>query len=275
MVTSQVLLVLWIGVGFYVFAFILALIGKIFQKNKAEYLSVYFLIIGFILNGVAIVLKWWQLGRGPYDSFYDLLVSNAWAAVFFLLLLLWRLPKLKVLSLFVLPVVFLMLGWTSLYLPSSKPMPANFDTIWLAIHVVFAKLAFGSCAVSSALSGLYLWRFKRGEAVDGTGVLPKKLEELSYQLAAFGFINWGIMIAAGAIWANNAWGRYWGWDPIETWSLVSWLYYGAYLHLRRTFGWRGVKAAWVSVLGFAIISFSLIGVLFVFPGIHAYLKPGV
>lgn len=272
MVVNWHIITLWAGVGLYILAFLSGLAGRIFSEEKAARWSLYLLILGFLSHGSAIGIRWVGTGQGPYDSFYDVLVANGWTAVLFLLFIIWRIPGLKVLTLFVMPVVFLMLGSAVLTSPMLRPLPETYATYWLVVHVLFAKLAYGSCLLSFALAALYLWRRSRNRAVDGTGTTPRSLDELSYQFAAFGFINLGIMIASGAIWANDAWGRYWGWDPLETWALVSWFIYGVYLHLRRTMGWRGEKAAWVAIGGFVLMIFTYFAVSFVFTGIHENLS---
>ena len=271
MVASWHIFNLWAGVAFYVIAFVMGVIGKVFDKPNTTNRSLYLLIAGTLLHGTAIIIRWIDTGRGPYDSMYDLLISNAWIAVAFLLLLLWRFPTMKILTIVVLPVIILMLGSTVLTSSVIKPLPESYQTYWLVIHVGFAKLAYGSCLISFALAIIYIWRRKREQAIDESGLTPRRIDELSYQFAIFGFINLGIMIAAGAIWANNSWGRYWGWDPIETWALVSWLIYGIYLHLRRTMGWRGEKASWLSVGCFVLMGFSYFIVSYIFSGLHQYL----
>jgi ABC-type transport system involved in cytochrome c biogenesis permease subunit len=130
---------------------------------------------------------------------------------------------------------------------------------WLMVHVVFAWLAFGSYVVASALAGYFLWVTRRAVPVpepDRRGLV----DELAARLIAFGFVSDSVMIASGAIWAHGLWGRYWAWDPIETWSLVSWLVYGVNLHLRFTLGWQGRRAAWVAVL-------SVLGIIVTFFGL--------
>jgi len=106
------------------------------------------------------------------------------------------------------------------------------------------------------------------------GKLPatEKLDILIYRFSAFAFVMLGIMIASGAVWAYKAWGRYWGWDPIETWALISWLVYGLYLHLRITLGWKGRRAAWLALFAVVLVIFSFFGIPLVYPSVHEHLK---
>jgi cytochrome c-type biogenesis protein CcsB len=146
---------------------------------------------------------------------------------------------------------------------------------WLNIHVVFAKLSYGAFIIAFALALVFLFRER------ATGTLSEMLEklpgqdtidDLQFRFVGIGFVFLGIMIASGAIWANEAWGRYWAWDPIETWSLISWVVYALYLHTRLTLGWHGSRSAWFACLALPVVVFSLIGVPLVYQSIHgAYL----
>jgi len=142
--------------------------------------------------------------------------------------------------------------------------------------VMFAKLTYTAFIASFAIAVAYLVRDRGGSGPlhDVLDKLPSQdvLDDLSYRFIGAGFIFLGIMIVAGAIWANEAWGRYWGWDPIETWSLISWVVYAVYLHVRLTLGWRGRRAAWFAAAALPIVLFTLIGVPVAYQSIHgAYL----
>jgi len=142
--------------------------------------------------------------------------------------------------------------------------------------VTFAKLSYASFIAAFAIGVVYLLR-ERKDVKPGTLLarLPEQrvLDELSFQFVSVGFIFLSVMIVAGAIWANEAWGRYWNWDPIETWSLISWIVYAAYLHTRLTLGWKGSRSAWFAVAALPVMAFTLIGVPLAYNSIHgAYLK---
>ncbi len=150
---------------------------------------------------------------------------------------------------------------------------AKLASWWLAIHVLFANAAFASFLGAFGLSIAFLMQ-ERG-SIGRLGKFARKLpapEVVDYLASRFvvaGFIFWGIMISSGAVWANEAWGRYWGWDPIETWSLVVWMVYAIYLHLRLTMGWRGRRLAWIAIVAMPFAMFCAIGIPFVFKSIHA------
>ena len=146
---------------------------------------------------------------------------------------------------------------------------------WLNIHVLFAKFSYMSFIAAFGLAIVYLIQTRRTAEPGGLiSRLPpaEVVEDLSFRFVAVGFIFLTVMIAAGSIWANEAWGRYWAWDPIETWSLISWLVYAGYLHTRLTLGWRGERSAWYAALALPVIVFTLIGVPLAYHSIHgAYL----
>jgi len=141
-------------------------------------------------------------------------------------------------------------------LPLEPPYRSN----WLYVHVLFAWLAFGSYMVAAGVGAVTILRQRLLNMFSFNLPVEKLLDELSFRLILFGFLAESIMIGSGAIWAHGLWGRYWGWDPVETWSLISWLTYGLNLHLRLTYGWRGKRAAWLAI-------FSLFGVIALFFGI--------
>lgn len=146
---------------------------------------------------------------------------------------------------------------------------------WLDFHVFTTFIGYAGFAISFGLSILYLIK-ERSEAKSQRSALvesfppAKTLDELSYRAIAWGFPFLAVGIVSGAVWANYAWGTYWSWDPKETWSLITWFIYAAYLHARVTRGWRGKRAAYISIAGFAAVIFLYWGVSFVLPGLHAY-----
>ena len=146
---------------------------------------------------------------------------------------------------------------------------------WLDFHVFTTFIGYAAFAIAFGLSIMYLLKL-RNEEKGGSGAVISKLpdsdtlDEISYRAIAWGFPFLGVGIVSGAVWANYAWGTYWSWDPKETWSLITWLLYAAYLHGRVTRGWRGKKCAYLSVAGFLAVMFLYWGVSFILPGLHAY-----
>jgi cytochrome c-type biogenesis protein CcsB len=170
------------------------------------------------------------------------------------------------------------LAVTVFYVDVSPLMPA-LHSVWFVIHIAAAALSGAAFNVGGIAAGLYLLK-SRAEQRAGAGAvlsgwaarLPSAdaLDRISYRFHAFAFPLWTFTIAAGAIWAEFAWGRFWGWDPKETWSLVTWIVYAAYLHARATAGWKGRRAAVMALVGLAAFWFNFIGVNLLFSGLHSY-----
>jgi cytochrome c-type biogenesis protein CcsB len=160
------------------------------------------------------------------------------------------------------------------------PLVAALRSSWLAVHVTAAITGFGIFFVSSIASIAYLVRTRydarlaAGEARTDSTIarLPSAatLDRVAHRTAVFGFPIWTFAVIAGAIWAESAWGRFWGWDPKETWAFIAWVVYAAYLHARTTAGWRGRPAAWVNVTGLVVMVFNLLYVNMVSTGLHSY-----
>lgn len=215
---------------------------------------------------VGLVLRSIHTGHAPFANQYEFACSFAWgitaAYVFFE-----RRYGVRALSLMVLPLPVVMLFYASTVGAEAVPlMPALQNHLLLTLHVVTAVIAYGAAGVSAGAAVLYLVRPHlkfRG--------LPSEelLDEIGYRAVVIAFPLLTIMIILGAVWADIAWGRYWSWDPKETSALVTWLIYGGYLHARVVRDWRGKKAAWLLVLGFAAILFTYFGNLF-FGGLHSY-----
>lgn len=273
--TNEIVL-MWTAVTAYALGAVLFVVGAVFGREKLEKLALWFSLGGVVPHVAAIAIRWVRVGHGPAIGFYEVVSSYALFAVLAFALLVWRVPGLRRLGTVVMPVVFLLIGGAMLAPTSDLEVSATLASWWLTIHVLFAKLATGSFITAFALALAYLMREKRP---DGTMArwfsrLPDQeiVDDLSFRFVAVGFIFLSIMIVAGAIWANEAWNRYWAWDPIETWSLIWWLTYAVYLHLRLTLGWRGTKSAWLAVAALPIALFAAVGVAIVFNSIHgAYL----
>lgn len=259
----------WVTVVLYAVSGVMFAAGLIFRKDWALKLGFGLAVAGFAFHTAALGLRWAAAGRAPFMRRYEVFSSNVWMGMAFYIAGAWRKPSIRTAGVFVMPIAFLLIGMAVMASPEIRQLPATFRNPWLPVHIAFAKLAFAGCLLGSGLAVLYLLRVKRPEA--WAARLPELavLDELSYQFIAFGFVSLGIMIISGAIWAESAWGRYWAWDPVETWSLISWAVYGIYLHLRRMHGWRGERAAWFSLFGLVTLMFVLFWLGIAFPGNHS------
>ena len=233
---------------------------------------------GFAAHGAALLLRWkssYDLGLGhvPLANFYESLVFFSWAILLLYLLADWR-TRNRGMGAFVLPVAFLALAYASLASGVSdriQPLIPALQSNWLTVHVVTCFLAYACFTLAFALG---LMRLIRGEA-PGDGAFLRlipgndALEELLHQNVVLGFVLLSLGIMTGSIWAHYAWGSYWSWDPKETWSLITWIVYALMLHARTVRGWRGRRMAVLSLVGFACVIFTYLGVNYL-NSLHSY-----
>jgi cytochrome c-type biogenesis protein CcsB len=232
--------------------------------------------LGWVLHVGSVLTRGLAAGRVPWGNMYEFSSAICLSAVT-VFLVVQRRRQWRRLGLFVmLPVLAgLGLATTVLYTPVGPLVPA-LHSYWLVIHVPAAITASGLFTVASVLAGLYLLRTGRKQtgalarAVRAVVPSAEELDELCFRLIAIAFPIWTFAVVAGAIWADKAWGRYWGWDPKETWAFITWVIYAAYLHARVTAGWRGRKAAALAMVGAAAITFNYFGVNMWIVGLHSY-----
>lgn len=226
------------------------------------------ILIGFLTHTIAICARYQAQGHLPWSGDYESAMMGGWFIIAGTLFVGWRNKALQALATASVPLVVIMMGFGVMRNPVLTPMAASLKNYWLYIHVYFAWLAFGAYTLAMAAGVLYL--MKRKSSKSGV-VNPSyerfpslyRLDELIFRYVVFGFITDTIMIAAGAIWAKDLWGSYWSWDPVETWSLISWLSYGICIHLRITFGWRNERLAWLAIAALSTVIISFFGVTFV------------
>jgi len=245
------------------------------RTERVGRLASAFMIIGFLLLLVAVVLRGISANRVPWGNMYEFSITGALA---FSAAYLFGLKKYKIrfLGLPVAIAVLLTLGTaiTLLYRPSAPLVPA-LKSPWLVIHVSTAIISGGVFLLANCIAGTYLIldRYEqKGVRPNWALKLPtlEALDNLSYRLVALVFPLWSFSVIAGAIWAEAAWGRYWGWDPKETWAFITWAAYAAYLHARVTVGWRGRKAAWLCLFAGSTFLFNYIYVNVWGTGRHTY-----
>ena len=236
-------------------------------------------ILAFVFHLAATVGRGVSAGRVPWSNMYEFALTATLAIVFiYLIVNIWA--DLRFLGVLVTGLVLLFLGVARVnYYVAVVPLPPALDSYWLVLHIIVAVLATGFFTLSFGLSVVQLLQSRRQRRLAENlpsktaflGTLPSadRLENLAYRLAIVGFVFWTFTLIAGSIWAEHAWGRYWGWDPKETAALVTWLVYGAFLHARVVRDWRGTKASWLLVIGFLTILFAYFGNHF-FGGLHSY-----
>lgn len=238
-------------------------------------------VLGAVFHLGSVAIRGIAVDRVPWGNMYEFTLVVGLVATIAWLITLIRMPKLSYLGLFVmLPVVLLMFLAGTLYTKASKLVPA-LQSYWLAIHVSSIAVAEGILLTSAALTGAYLVRarYDRIAATGGSGRFAQwgarlpaaaSLDKAAYRTVAFAFPIYTAGVIFGAIWAEAAWGRYWGWDPKETWAFIAWVVYAMYLHARATAGWKGSRAAYINLLGFAAMTFNFFVVNIVISGLHSY-----
>ncbi|MFA1549346.1 c-type cytochrome biogenesis protein CcsB [Actinomadura chokoriensis] len=240
-------------------------------------LAVVLNVLGWGAHLGVLVTRGLAANRWPWGNMYEFLTAIAFAAVTAYLVVMFR-YKARFLGAFVMVAAAIALGVANIWLYDSVgPVSPALNSYWIAIHVTAAIIATGAFTVAGAATVLYLVKDRaesRGGAAEG-GVLSRlpsteALDRLSMRVTMFAFPIWTAAIIMGAIWADQAWGRYWGWDPKEVWSFITWVIYAAYLHARATAGWKGRKAAVLSLIAFAALMFNFFGVNYIFSGLHSY-----
>jgi cytochrome c-type biogenesis protein CcsB len=257
--------------------------AKSVKKTKLDFsrtervgrLASAFMVLGFLLLTAGVIFRGISASRVPWGNMYEFSITGAFAFSGAYLLALKK-YKLRWLGLPVSLAVLLTLGTaiTLLYRPSAPLVPALKST-WLVIHVSAAIISGGVFLLANSIAGAYLIL----DRYEQKGVRPiwaqklpslEVLDNLSYRLVALVFPLWTFAVIAGAIWAESAWGRYWGWDPKETWAFITWVAYAAYLHARVTVGWRGRKAAWLCLFAGSTFLFNYIYINVWGTGRHTY-----
>jgi len=270
-----------ISMGIYLISSLSYLIFATSQNKKLGILSTSLLTVGLILHSGGLVFRWLethQTGYGyvPLSNMYESLIFFSWTIVLVYLVLEFKYQQ-KIIGVFVTPFAFLAIALTSI-IPGIdakiSPLVPALQSNWLTIHVTTCFLGYASFAVSFGISILYLVRDKKEGQQEGVlKWIPSTsiLDEINYKSIVIGFPMLTLGIITGAAWAHYAWGTYWSWDPKETWSLITWFIYAAFLHARFTRDWRGRNAAILSIVGFTAVLFTYFGVNYLISGLHSYL----
>ena len=233
-------------------------------------------IVGWVVHVTALVLRGLAAGRVPWADLYEFAMTGTAIMIgVFIFIQFWR--DVKFLGAYITAIVVLLLGLASVnfYVPVGPLNPA-LQSAWLVIHVFVATLGTGFFAVGGGRSIAQLLQARR-EAGGLTRVpflatfpASEALENIAYRVIVVGFAFWTFTLMAGAIWAERAWGRYWGWDTKEVWTFIIWVVFAGYIHARATRGWRGSRSAWLAIIGFVAVLFNFTVVNLFFQGLHAY-----
>ncbi len=262
----------YIALVLYLLSTVLYFLFMINKNEKAGKAGSIVVRIGFVLHTLALIFRTIGAKRLPLSNQYEFATSFAWAIALFFIIFEKRM-KFRALGTFVVPIIFLIIGYAALQNKAVRPLMPALQSYWLVIHVVLAIFSYGSFAVAAGISIMYLLKDKFTDDAFMKKHIPssEKLDIYSYRFVALGFLLLTLVIITGAIWAEVAWGRYWYWDPKETWALITWIIYAIYLHLRISRGWKDRRAAIFCIIGFACVLFTYIGVNTLLPSLHSYL----
>ena len=256
-----------------------------FRNRKFGQVITGIVIFGLVVHTAALGMRWYesyQLGHGhiPLSNLYESLMSLSWTTVIIYLIVEYR-YKSKALGVFIFPLISIAMAYASLspnIQDEIEPLVPALQSNWLTSHVLTCFMGYAAFTVAFGLGIMYFLKIaaagKKGKMIAGfIHLLPDVdvADELMYQSAALGFVFLTLGIMTGSVWAHYAWGSYWSWDPKETWSLITWLIYALMLHARHVRGWRGARMTLLSIIGFACVLFTYLGVNYL-AGLHSYLK---
>jgi cytochrome c-type biogenesis protein CcsB len=264
----------------YGLAAVLYVFSWVFRKDMPGKLATWVTLAACIGNAAGLALRWYesyQIGSGyghaPLSNIYESLTFFA-LTIGTIYLIVERRYGSRVIGVFALPLAFFALAYASFGTSDRiQPLIPALKSNWLIAHVISCFIGYAAFGVAFGVSIMFLFKADGSREDDG-GILARMpdvavLDELTHQLIMFGFLFLTVGIITGAVWANSAWGRYWGWDPKETWSFITWLIYASLLHFRMMRGWRGKRIAVLSIIGFAAVLFTYFGVNLL-PGLHSY-----
>lgn len=257
------------------------------KNNTVALVATLSALTGFVIQTIGLGLRWYESyailgsehGRAPLTNMYESVIFFAWSILLVYLIFDWK-YKHRAVGAFVMPIALFSMLWAQMSLNKSiDPLVPALQSNWLTYHVITCFIGYAGFAIACGVSIMFLLKIGKEEKHQGPepmggilGMFPptKVLDDLNYKAIMIGFPMLTLGIITGAAWAYYAWGTYWSWDPKETWSLIVWFVYAAFLHARITRGWVGRRAAWLSIIGFAATMFCYLGVNLYLSGLHSY-----
>lgn len=252
--------------------------GTAYGRSPSARVGVALTLLAWMLHLAGDILRGLAAGRVPWANMYEFALTGTLVmATVFLVVVFAATFDVRFLGTFLVGFVVLLLGAATVkFYVVVAPLPPALQSYWLVVHVFVASSAVGFFVVGGAVSFLQLLQTRRERRADGPrglfATLPDsvRLERFAYRITVIGFVLWTFTLIAGAIWAEKAWGRYWGWDNKEIWTFIVWVVFAGYIHARSTRGWRGVASAWLAIVGFAAVIFNFTVVNIFFAGLHSY-----
>jgi len=243
-----------------------------FQKNYLHKAGYYLMLAGLLCHSLAIGYRFAQTGHFPVNNLYETLMLSGWAIAVAFILFQYKF-NLRILGVYAAPLAALVT--IAAYLVPNEPVEMNYilNSMWIVFHVIVILIGEASFALACGLGILYLMQ-EHAIKTKSHGFLFRRLPSLDlldsagYACLIAGFIMLSLGLISGLVYAKSVWGRFWGWDPKEVWSAITWLFYAALLHERLTVGWRGRKSAVMAIIGFAVLLFTFLGVNFLLEGHH-------
>lgn len=259
----------WTAVACFGIAAFCYIFGLLARKEALFNCALSFVVVGFCGNIGAIAVRWSAGGVPPFIAISESIASGVLIAVLVFLASQFAARKLESAGVLVMPVCFVLLGWAGTMMKDiGSTMPPALQSTWLWTHIFAATAGFSCVLFAAALGLLFLLKGKKSGGLYDKMPNLQRLDELSYRFISGGFVFLGLMIVSGALWSNQVKGNYWNWDPVEVWSLISWLVYGIYLHLRITMGWRNRRLAIYSLTAAGIMILSYWGIPFISSNFH-------
>lgn len=263
---------LWAAVWLYGMSFLSFLYGMVFKRDRWMGRGWHLALLGFASHTASMGVRWGITGHPPVMKVYENSILGSWFLLLtFVIIRSWH-KKIEAIGIAIMPLALLTIGNGVMSDPFHQSLSPPYQSNWMWLHAIFAWAAYGAFLVAAGLGIIYLLKERANAPSTETSFydrLPdlRVLNDLMLKLLIFGFISLTVEVGAGAIWAYGLWGRYWGWDPIETWSLITWLIYGIDIHLGVTLGWKGKRMAWLAILSL-ISLFITFGGIGYFKGVH-------
>ena len=264
-----------LALTFYFLATIAGVIEIFRGKKSSGRLALYLAVTGFLFHTANIISRYIEGGHIPVTNMHEATSFFSWCVLILFFFYEFR-YKPGLLSSFIMPIVFILMFSSAIFPRDIKTLSPALQSYWFGIHVVLAFLGDAAFAMACGIGIMYLVQERYVKSKRLSGLFRKLpslqvLDDINYHLITLGFPLLTFAMITGVIWANSAWGTYWRWDPKEVWSLITWLIYALVLHLRLAVGWRGRKAAILSIIGFAIVIFAFFGVTLILKGRHAFM----
>jgi cytochrome c-type biogenesis protein CcsB len=256
----------WLALFAYAMSFTMYMTTLVMKIERHGRIAYWALWTGFVLETAVIAVRWQSTGHVPTIGNYEYSLAGTWLIIMMTLFLVTRYPEMRAGALMTIAASMIFLGTGIGSNPSLRPLGVSLISNWLLIHIVFSWLGFAAYVVACGMGLLFLikdhWGGRSGSVLERLPALTA-IEDIMIRYVVFGFINHFLSLTTGAIWAKSLWGGYWSWDPVETWSLVTWMMYGLIIHLKVSLKWPGRRLAWLTVLAIIGILVSWLGISFV------------